>query len=466
MLRFAAMAHRVLIIDDEPNIRRMLGALLRAEGYTVDEAPSGAAGLLALETIDPDAIFMDYLMPPGPDGLETLRMIRERGNEAPVIMMSGKAQLADAVRATQLGAFQFLEKPLSPEVALVTLRSALELGRTRSQNRALREALAPRDEMVGQSEVMMRVRQLVAQVAPTDARVLITGESGTGKELVAAAIHRASPRARGPFVPVNCAAIPRDLVESEMFGHERGAFTGAAERRLGRFELADGGTLFLDEIGDLNQDAQAKLLRTLETGVLQRLGAEQPTRVDVRVVAATNRQLEEAVRAGVFREDLFFRLHIFPIHLPPLRERLADLPALVRHLAARARPAAPQSYQPDGLTQLAAYHWPGNIRELANVVERLAILAGPTVGADDVDQVLTRRAPRPVTSGSAVSLDGLPLAEAVDRFERDVIASALTETDGNVAEAARRLKTDRANLYRRMKRLGLVNRTGGAEGTA
>jgi two-component system nitrogen regulation response regulator NtrX len=455
------MAHRVLIIDDEPNIRRMLGALLRAEGYAVDEAPTGPAGLLALETIDPDAIFMDYLMPPGPDGLETLRIVRERGNEVPVIMMSGKAQLADAVRATQLGAFQFLEKPLSPEVALVTLRSALELGRARSQNRALREALAPRNEMVGESEAMMRVRQLVAQVAPTDARVLITGESGTGKELVAAAIHRASPRARGPFVPVNCAAIPRDLVESEMFGHERGAFTGAGERRLGRFELADGGTLFLDEIGDLNLDAQAKLLRTLETGVLQRLGAEQPTRVDVRVVAATNRRLEEAVRAGTFREDLYFRLNIFPIHLAPLRERLEDLPALVRHLAASSRPAQPQTYDAEALAELAAYHWPGNIRELTNVVERLAILAGPTVGADDVAQVLTHRPTRQAAAGPAASLDGLPLTEAVDRFERELIASALAEADGNVAEAARRLKTDRANLYRRMKRLGVVSRATG-----
>jgi len=460
------MAHRVLIIDDEPNIRRMLGALLRAEGYAVDEAPTGPAGLLALETIDPDAIFMDYLMPPGPDGLETLRIIRERGNEVPVIMMSGKAQLADAVRATQLGAFQFLEKPLSPEVALVTLRSALELGRARSQNRALREALAPRDEMVGQSEAMGRVRQLVAQVAPTDARVLITGESGTGKELVAAAIHRASPRARGPFVPVNCAAIPRDLVESEMFGHERGAFTGAGERRLGRFELADGGTLFLDEIGDLNLDAQAKLLRTLETGVLQRLGAEQPTRVDVRVVAATNRRLEEAVRAGTFREDLYFRLNIFPIHLPPLRERIEDLPALVRHLTAGARPGRPQTYDGEALTELAAYHWPGNIRELANVVERLAILAGPTVGAEQVAQVLTYRPMRQAAAGPAANLDGLPLTDAVDHFERELIARALAEADGNVAEAARRLKTDRANLYRRMKRLGVASRPAGTRGKA
>ncbi len=336
------MAHRILIIDDEPNIRRMLAALLRAEGFSVEEAGSGNAGLLALDQLEPDAIFLDLMMPPGPDGLETLTQVRARGVDVPVIMMSGKAQLADAVRATQLGAFQFLEKPLSPEAVLVTLRSAVELGRTRHQNRALREALESREQMVGASPALGQVRRLIEQVAPTDARVLITGESGTGKELVAAAIHRASRRATEPFVTVNCAAIPRELVESEMFGHERGAFTGATERRLGRFELADGGTLFLDEVGDLTLEAQAKLLRTLETGVLQRLGAEQPTLVNVRVLAATNRQLEQAVAAGQFREDLFFRLNIFPIHLPPLRDRLDDLPALVAHMARRARPGKPQ----------------------------------------------------------------------------------------------------------------------------
>jgi two-component system nitrogen regulation response regulator NtrX len=456
------MPHHVLIIDDEANIRRMLAALLRAEGFVVDEAGSGAAGLLALEKVDPDAIFLDLFMPPGPNGLETLQQIRNRGCEAPVMMMSGKAQLADAVRATQLGAFQFLEKPLSPEAVLVTLRSAVELGRTRHQNRALRAALETREEMVGQSPAIQQIRQLIAQVAPTDARVLITGESGTGKELVAAAIHRASRRAKEPFVTVNCAAIPRELVESEMFGHERGAFTGAAERRLGRFELADGGTLFLDEVGDLNLEAQAKLLRTLETGVLQRLGAEQPTQVNVRVIAATNRRLDVAVSAGSFREDLFFRLNIFPIHIPPLRERLEDLPLLVAHLTQRIRPGRPQQYSGEALDLLRQYHWPGNIRELANLVERLAILGGESIGPADIGLVLpAARGEGAVARRSALApplAEGAPLSETLDRFERDLIAQALARADGNVAEAARLLVTDRANLYRRMKRLGLIAR--------
>jgi two-component system nitrogen regulation response regulator NtrX len=403
-------------------------------------------------------------MPPGPDGLETLQKIRARGCDAPVIMMSGKAQLADAVRATQLGAFQFLEKPLSPEGVLVTLRSAIELRRTRSENRALRQALASREEMVGGSPALAGIRQLIAQVAPTDARVLITGESGTGKELVAAAIHRASRRANEPFVTVNCAAIPRELVESEMFGHERGAFTGATERRLGRFELADGGTLFLDEVGDLNLEAQAKLLRTLETGVLQRLGAEQPTRVNVRVLAATNRRLEQAVASGSFREDLFFRLNIFPIHIPPLRERPDDLAPLVAHLASRARPGRPQRYSPEALQALTRYAWPGNIRELANLIERLAIIGGETIGAEEIAQVLPARSAEdragrpPGTPIPAAAADGTPLSEALDNYERNLIAHALTRAGGNVAEAARLLVTDRANLYRRMKRLGLLAR--------
>jgi two-component system nitrogen regulation response regulator NtrX len=372
-------------------------------------------------------------------------------------MMSGKAHLADAVRAAQLGAFQFLEKPLAPEAVIVTLRAAIELGRTRSENRALRQQLAAREELVGQSPALVQVRQLIAQVAPTDARVLITGESGTGKELVAAAIHRGSRRARAPFVTVNCAAIPRELVESEMFGHERGAFTGATERRLGRFELADGGTLFLDEVGDLNPEAQAKLLRTLETGVLQRLGAEQPTQVDVRVIAATNRRLDQPAGGSGFREDLFFRLNIFPIHLPPLRQRLEDLPLLVAHLAARVRPARPQSYTPEALGLLRGYHWPGNVRELANVVERLAILAGDTVDASEIRLVLPGNA-RPPAPPDHSSAAGLSLSEALDRYERDLISDALTRAGANVTEAARLLQTDRANLYRRMKRLGVLPR--------
>src|SRR4051794_5261679 len=353
---------QVLLVDDEANIRRMLGALLRTEGFVVTEAPNGNSALLLLDEIDPDVVLLDLLMPPGPDGLETLTQLRDRGTVAPVIMMSGKAQLTDAVRAVKLGAFQFLEKPLSPEAVLVTVRAALELNRTRAQNRALQEELGRRATLIGEGPAMQQVASLISRVAPTEARVLITGESGTGKELVAAAIHGSSRRSTRPFVTVNCAAIPRDLVESEMFGHERGSFTGATERRLGRFELAHGGTLFLDEVGDLSQEAQAKLLRTLETGELQRIGAETMMRIDARVVAATNRDLKEAVNRGTFREDLFFRLNVFPIELPPLRERLEDLPALVAHLAERVRPGHPVSFTEGALAALSEYSWPGNIR--------------------------------------------------------------------------------------------------------
>jgi DNA-binding NtrC family response regulator len=444
-------AAQVLLVDDESNIRRMLAALLREEGFTVAEAPNGNAALLQLDDVDPDVIVLDLLMPPGPDGLETLVRIRERGRATPVIMMSGKAQLTDAVRAVKQGAFQFLEKPLTPESVLVTVRAALELNRTRAENRALHAELARRGTLIGDSAAMLEVRALIARVAPTEARVLVTGESGTGKELVAAAIHTASRRAGRAFVTVNCAAIPRDLVESEMFGHERGAFTGATERRLGRFELAHEGTLFLDEVGDLSGEAQAKLLRTLETGELQRIGAERSLRVDVRMVAATNHRLEDEVQEGRFREDLFFRLNVFPLHLPPLRERMEDLPALVTHLSARVRPRHAATFTPAALEALATYSWPGNVRELANLVERLTILSGPTVDDGAVRQVL-RGGAVPLPAPPAL---GRPLNDALDEFERRLISAALAEAEGNVAEAARVLQTDRANLYRRMRRLGL-----------
>ena len=441
----------VLLVDDEANIRRMLGALLRDEGLSVAEAPNGNAALLLVDQADPDVILLDLLMPPGPDGLETLARLRERGRHTPVIMMSGKAQLTDAVRAVKLGAFQFLEKPLTPEAVLVTVRAALELDRTRAQNRQLQAELAHRGSLIGDSPPMQQVRGLIERVAPTEARVLVTGESGTGKELVAAAVHAASRRAKRAFVTVNCAAIPRDLVESEMFGHERGAFTGATERRLGRFELAHEGTLFLDEIGDLSAEAQAKLLRTLETGELQRIGAESSLRVDVRVVSATNRRLEDEVSAGNFREDLFFRLNVFPISLPPLRERQEDLPALVAHLAERVRPRQAVTFTPAAFEALSSYAWPGNVRELANLIERLSILCGPTVDAGAVRGVLRGGPSVPLPSGVL----GLPLSDALDDFERGMISAAMAQAEGNVAEAARVLQTDRANLYRRMRRLGI-----------
>ncbi|MBA3443699.1 MAG: sigma-54-dependent Fis family transcriptional regulator [Gemmatimonadales bacterium] len=447
-------SEQILLVDDEANIRRMLGALLRSEGFSVSEAPNGNAALLFMDDADPDVVLLDLMMPPGPDGLETLTRMRERGRSAPVIMMSGKAQLTDAVRAVKLGAFQFLEKPLSPEGVLVTVRAALELNRTRAENRALSAELGRRAALIGSGRAMQQVAALISRVGPTEARVLITGESGTGKELVAAAIHASSRRQARAFVTVNCAAIPRDLVESEMFGHERGSFTGATERRLGRFELAHGGTLFLDEVGDLSQEAQAKLLRTLETGELQRIGAETMMRIDARVVAATNRDLGEAVSSGAFREDLFFRLNVFPIQLPPLRQRLEDLPALVAHLAERVRPRHAATFTDAALDAFASYSWPGNVRELANLVERLSILSGPVVDAPAVRQVL-RGPPNTSTATPLASLSGRSLSDALDEFEKGLIMAALTQAQRNMAEAARILQTDRANLYRRMRRLGL-----------
>jgi two-component system nitrogen regulation response regulator NtrX len=451
------MSPRVLLVDDEANIRRMVGALLQAEGFETAEAPNGTAALATLESVAPDAILLDLMMPGGPDGIGTLEQLKQRAPDVPVIMMSGKATLTDAVRATKLGAFQFLEKPLTPEGVLVAIRSALELSRARAENRRLHEALGHSDPLVGVSRALEAVRGLIARIAPTDARVLITGESGTGKELVAAAIHRQSARAARPFVCVNSAAIPKDLVESEMFGHERGAFTGAGERRLGRFELADGGTLFLDEVGDLGPEAQAKLLRVLETGVIERVGGEKPVTVDVRVIAATNKDLAKAASQRQFREDLLFRLNVLPIHIAPLRERPEDIPPLVLHFAARqeARLGRPVRFDPGAISLLCGYPWPGNVRELANTVERLAILApAELVGADQVARVLPQDGAEP-ESAPADSWSDIALAESLDRYERTLIARALSAARGNVADAARKLSTDRANLYRRMRRLGI-----------
>src|SRR5690606_31616522 len=351
-----------------------------------------------------------------------------------------------------------------PESLLVAVRSAETLVRTQAENRALRAQLGPQPDLVGGSTEMAHIRELIAQVAPTEARVLILGESGTGKELVANAIHRGSARAAGPFVSVNCAAIPRDLVESEMFGHERGAFTGATERRIGRFELADHGTLFLDEVGDLQLEAQAKLLRVLESGEIQRIGAERTRQVDIRVLAATNRRLEEAVASGAFREDLYFRLNVFPITIAPLRERIEDLPALVQHLAARLRPRRAPHFTDEALAALARHGWPGNIRELANIVERLTIIGGDEVTADLAPRVLTRSPAlagpanppaAPAEAAGSSATDARPLTDRLDDYERRQISDALAAATGNIAEAARLLQTDRGNLYRRMRRLGI-----------
>jgi two-component system nitrogen regulation response regulator NtrX len=444
-------------VDDEANLRRMLQALLEEDGHQVRGAATGTEGLEAVPAFAPDVVLLDLVIGEGPDGLAVLADLKARDPDLVIVMMSGKATLSDAVRATQLGAFQFLEKPLTPEAVLTTTRAALELAHARAEARALRAALTHDYEMVGSGAAINRVRDLISRVAVTSSRVLITGESGTGKELVARAIHAAGPRALKPLVSLNCAAVPRELLESELFGHEKGAFTGALQRREGRFELAHGGTLFLDEVGELEPAAQAKLLRVVETGLVERLGGTAARPVDVRVVAATNKHLEAEAKAGRFRSDLFFRLNVFPIHVPPLRERLDDLPALVAHLAARAglrcnRP--PREFGDATLERLRSHTWPGNVRELANLIERLTILGEGPVSAAELEPMFGG-APPPAGRGAAPSAAAASLADALNHFERRVIREALEATGGNLAQAARRLDTDRANLHRRMRRLGM-----------
>ena len=437
----------VLIVDDEPNIRRMLGALLREEGYTTSEAGDGVEAARKMAEVDADIVLLD-LMLPGVIGLDLLEKLHESWPLTPIIMMSGRASLSDAVQATKRGAFHFIEKPLSPEAVLLTIKGALDLQRARMLTRTLAAEYGPERTLIGSSAAMQSVRDLIQRIARTDARVLITGESGTGKELVASALHAASDRADAPFIRVNSAAIPRELIESEMFGHEKGAFSGATAQRRGRFELADGGTLFLDEIGDLSLDAQAKLLRVLETGEFERVGGERPIKVDVRTLAATNRELTREIEQGRFREDLFHRLNVIPIELPPLRERRSDVPELVHHFMQRwhhqTGRAVPE-LEPAAIATLSAYHWPGNVRELANLCERIAILnEGRAVTAAALSQMLP---------GGTDQNSGASLSDILDETERRLILRALAENNNNIADAAKHLKTDRANLYRRMRRL-------------
>ena len=452
----------ILVVDDEPNIRRMLASLLAAEGHAAAQAASGEEGITSIEGSEPDVVLLDLALP-GADGIQILSQIRARWPTLPVIMMSGRATLSDAVRATKVGAFHFIEKPLTPESVLLTVASAIELKRARELSRTLMRELGSGDRLVGSSEIMQQTRASIEQIARTDARVLITGESGTGKELAATALHEQSARAGRPFVRVNSAAIPHELVESEMFGHERGSFTGAHERRLGKFELADGGTLFLDEVGDLGASAQSKLLRALESGEVERVGGQHAVRVDVRVLAATNKDLAEERANGRFRDDLYYRLNVIRLHMPPLRDRVADIPELVDHFMGRLQTRhgleRPQ-VQEDALHRLQKYPWPGNVRELANVCERLAILnSGRRITAREIMSIISVDEGASGGSGDASTPGGnngeSGLVERLDAMERRMIDDALDEARGNVADAARHLRTDRANLYRRMRRLGI-----------
>ncbi len=450
------MTGRILIIDDETGIRQSLQGLLEDEGYQVSTAGSGEEGLAVFDQVDPDLIMLDMILG-GIDGMEVLSRFVETDNPCPVIMMSGQATLENAVRATRLGAINFLEKPLFPEKVLTEVANAIELSLLRKENRSLKAEMDSRQVMVGESEVMQQLRERIRKVAPTRATVLIQGESGTGKELVARAVHAHSERSQQPFVNVNCAAIPRELIESELFGYEKGAFTGATGLHRGRFEQADGGSIFLDEVADTSLETQARLLRVLQEGEVQRLGSETTHHVDVRIIAATNRDLSELMRESRFREDLYYRLNVLPLYVPTLRERPADIKDLTTEFIgrfARLNRRLPLELTPAAIDALMAAEWPGNVRELRNIVERLMILhEGEEVGAGEVETVLTGQ-PGPAI-GAIEPGGGRSLREIVDEYEALLLARELRKVDGVVSRVAEHLNTDRANLYRKLKRYGL-----------
>jgi two-component system nitrogen regulation response regulator NtrX len=461
------MSRRILIVDDEQGIRAALGQLLEFEGYDVRTAGNAVDGLTEYAKFKPHLVFMDVKMA-GIDGLEALRKLREQDPAAVVVMISGHATIQTAVEATQHGAYDILEKPLDTDRILVTLRNALAHLDLHEENARLRDRVRSRFEIVGGSYAIRAVIEKIELVARTPARVLITGENGTGKELVAQAIHANSPRAKHPFVEVNCAAIPSELIESELFGHMKGSFTGAVQDRAGKFEQADGGTLFLDEVGDMSLAAQAKVLRVLQDGVVTRIGGSKPNRVDVRVLAATNKNVEAEIAAARFREDLFYRLNVVPIHVPPLRERREDIPLLIGHFVGQLTgPAglAPRAVGDDAVVRLSQLDWPGNVRELRNTIERLLILSnGPRITADDVDRLVGRRVGG--TEGGLGSLLDVPTFEEFKHAaERAYLVAKLRTYDWNVSETARALDMPRSNLYKKIERYGL-NREGAAGATA
>ena len=447
----------ILIVDDEANTLASLSRAFRLAGHEAVVADNAERGLELAKTQPFDLILSDVVMPRR-DGLALLEDLKTAGVTAPVVMMSGQAHIEMAVRATRLGALDFLEKPLSTEKLLVTLANALKITRLESENRDLR-ARVGKHALVFSGDVMRRVMAQIERVAASETRVCIYGETGTGKELVARTLHEKSQRAAGPFVALNCAAIPAELIESELFGHEKGAFTGAAQRAIGKFEQAQRGTLFLDEIGDMPSVMQAKLLRVLEEGEVQRIGAAKPTSVDVRVVVATHRNLEQLVESGVFRRDLYHRVVVFPVQLPPLRERAEDLSALVEHFAqlvAAQNGWKPAAFAPAAIEALQHYAWPGNIRELRNVVERLLLLAGEEVGVDEVRLALPVSPANTAShsSASAVASSG-PLAQRVLDFERAQVLAELERHSLQIAETARSLGLERSHLYKKCRQLGI-----------
>jgi two-component system nitrogen regulation response regulator NtrX len=448
---------RLLIVDDEKGIRDALAQVFEYEGQEVRVAEDGPDALLVANTFQPDLVFLDVKMP-GMDGLEVLARLGDESPGSLVIMISGHGTIETALEATRRGAYDFLEKPLDTDRLLVTFRRALELKGLTESMAELRSQVESRYEIVGNSLPIRRVLERIEKVAATDARILISGENGTGKELVARAIHRLSSRSDTVFIEVNCAAIPSELIESELFGHLRGSFTGAFADRAGKFEQANGGTLFLDEIGDMSRDAQAKVLRVLEQGVLTRIGGSEAVEVDVRVLSATNKNLEQEIEDGGFREDLFYRLNVVPIRVPSLRERQEDIPMLVTHFSegmVAREGSAPRVFSDAAMERLKTLTWPGNVRELRNTVERLLILTdGSEITSDDVDLLTISRA-RSVDPGrELLALDNFSAFK--EEAERAYIVGKLRANDWNVAETARRIEMPRSNLYKKIQKYGLV----------
>ncbi len=446
----------ILIVDDEPGVRSSLGAVLRDEGYDVDAVEGGEACLERLGRQAYDVVVLDIWLP-GMDGLATLSRMRERQIDSEVVIISGHGSVEAAVRAIKMGAFDFVEKPLSLEKTVLVVRNALRQRRLEAENIALRAKVDAQHAMVGDSYLMTKLREQVAMAAPTNGRVLIFGENGTGKELVARNIHSMSRRRSSPFVEVNCAAIPEELIESELFGHVRGAFTGAVADRRGKFELAHGGTVFLDEIGDMSLKTQAKVLRVLQEQVMEPVGGSTRIRVDARVLAATNKDLPAEIRAGRFRDDLYFRLNVVPISVPPLRERQEDIPLLAEHfmaLLAREYGRRSKSFTAGAVAAMQRYGWPGNVRELRNLVERLIIMVpGDRVTEEDLTFLEQGMVATPRIPLQAEAL--APLHYARDQFEKEYILRALAAQHGNISRTAEVLGVERSNLYRKMRSFGI-----------
>ncbi|MDK2849172.1 MAG: two-component system, NtrC family, nitrogen regulation response regulator NtrX, partial [Desulfuromonadales bacterium] len=426
----------ILVVDDEQSIRESLDGILQDEGFRTISAETGEDALAMLGAENPDLILLDIWLP-GMDGLETLHRIRENNPEQLVIMMSGHGTIETAVKATKLGAYDFIEKPLSLEKVLISIENALKVSRLVEENRTLKASMAKEYEMVGTSPAIQNLKEQITIAAPTSGWVLITGENGTGKELVARAIHHYSKRSDKPFVEVNCAAIPEELIESELFGHEKGAFTGATTQRKGKFDQANEGTLFLDEIGDMSLKTQAKILRILQERKFERVGGNRTIEVDVRVIAATNKDLEKQIREGHFRQDLYYRLNVLPFHVPPLRERREDIPLLAKHFLAffcSKESRETKSLEQDALEALAAYNWPGNVRELKNIVERLVIMTPHrSISLADLPPGIQQAEPRNHEGKAYIPDSGVSLKQAREDFEKEFILQKLQENDGNIS---------------------------------